>query len=318
MFDHILVPLDGSPLAEIVLPHLVLLSRINGARISLMRVLDPNHQQNITRKVDPFEWQLHKAEANAYLVDIAARLGGAGVQVETILEEGRAADMILEYATEQGISLILLSSHGESGLTGWNVSSVVQKIILRARTSVMVVRAYREAPADLYALQYKKILLPLDESARAEVAIPVAAAIARETGAGLLAVHVVQKPIMPRRTPLDAEDIEVTNRVVERNRQEAERYLDQLPARIGMPIETRLMIDENPISTLHRLTEQEDFQLTILSAHGYSGDTRWPFGSLVISFLAYGSTPLLVVQDMPSERIEPTMAEIASRERGGR
>jgi len=85
-----------------------------------------------------------------------------------------------------------------------------------------------------------------------------------------------------------------------------------------MPIETRLMIDENPISTLHRLTEQEDFQLTILSAHGYSGDTRWPFGSLVISFLAYGSTPLLVVQDMPSERIAPTMAEIASRERGGR
>jgi nucleotide-binding universal stress UspA family protein len=78
------------------------------------------------------------------------------------------------------------------------------------------------------------------------------------------------------------------------------------------------MIDENPISSLHRLAEQEDFQLTILSAHGYSGESRWPFGSLVINFLAYGSTPLLVVQDMTSERIEPTMAEIVSRERGGR
>jgi nucleotide-binding universal stress UspA family protein len=231
MFDHILVPLDGSALAEIVLPHLVLLSRINCSRISLIRVLDPESRQNTGQQVDPFEWQLRKAEANAYLTDVAGRLSQVGVQVETILQEGRAADVILDDANEQGVSLILLSSHGESGLTGWNVSSVVQKIILRARTSVMIVRAYADLGADLTGLQYKKIMLPLDESARAEVVIPVAVAVARETGASILAVHVVQKPVIPRRTPLDSEDIELSNRLVERNRLEAVRYLDELSSK---------------------------------------------------------------------------------------
>jgi nucleotide-binding universal stress UspA family protein len=318
MFDHILAPLDGSPLAEIVLPHLVLLARLDSARITIMRVVTAESGLNSGSTVDPFEWQLRKAEVEAYLQGVAGRLSEVGLEVETILREGSAAEVILDYAAEQGVDLILVSSHGESGLTGWNVSSVVQKIILRARTSVMIVRAYRENPAGLNGVQYDKIMLPLDESARAEAAIPAAAAIARETGAALLVVHVVQKPVLPRRTPLDAEDIELSNRLIEKNRLEALRYLDELPVRIGQPVETRLLIDETPVAALHRLAEQDGIQLVVLSAHGYSGDTRWPFGSMVVSFLAYGSTPLLVIQDMPAERIEPTMAEVVSRERGGR
>lgn len=318
MFDHILVPLDGSTLAEIVLPHLVVLARLNCSRVSLLRVLDPESGQRTGRQVDPFEWQLRKAEAETYLVQVAGQLKEVGVGAETTLLEGRAAEVILDYANEQRVSLILVSSHGESGLTGWNISSVVQKIILRARTSVMIVRAYRDSLIELDNLHYDKVMIPLDGSARAEVAIPVAEAVARETGASLLAVHVVQKPVIPRRTPVDAEDIELSNRLIERNRQEASRYLDELTARTGARVETRLVIDENPTVALHRVAEQEDIQLLILSAHGYSGDTHWPFGSVVVSFLAYGTTPLLVIQDLPPERIEPTFAEIVSRERGGR
>ncbi len=318
MFDHILIPLDGSTLAEIVLPHLVLLARLNCSRVSLLRVLDPEGGQHNGRQVDPFEWHLHKAEAETYLAGVAGRLSQAGVTAETVLLEGRAAETILDYADEQHASLILLSSHGESGLTGWNVSSVVQKIILRARTSVMIVRAYRDAVVELGALQYQCIMLPLDGSARAEVSIPVTEAIARMADAHILAVHVVQKPVIPRRTPVDAETSELANSLVEKNRQEAARYLEELSTRINAPVETRLVIDENPIVALHRVAEQEDIQLTVLSAHGYSGNTRWPFGSMVVSFLAYGTTPLLVIQDLPPERIEPTLAEIISRQSGGR
>lgn len=317
MFNHILVPLDGSSLAEVVLPHLVLLAQIGSPTITLIRVLDPEIGQRSGRQVDPFEWQLRKAEAGAYLADVAARLSGEA-QVDTILNEGRAAETILDYAKDLGVSLILLSSHGESGLTGWNVSSVVQKVILRARTSIMIVRAYGESRTELTGLQYKKIMLPLDVSSRAEVAIPIAVALAQATGACLLAVHVVQKPALPRRTPLDAEDIELSSRLVEKNRQVASQYLDELSSRTGMLVEKRLIIDENTTTAIHRLAEQEDIQLMILSAHGYSAQTRWPFGSMVGSVLAYGTTPLLVVQDMPPETIEPTYAEIVSRELGGR
>jgi nucleotide-binding universal stress UspA family protein len=317
MFAHILAPLDGSTLAEIVLPHLVLLARINCSRISLIRVLDAQDGQASLRPVDPFEWQMRKAEAETYLQQVAERLKVEEVEVESLVLEGRAAEIILEYAQEQQASLILLSSHGQSGLSGWNVSGVVQKIILRARTSVMVVRAYKASTYDLGGLHYERILLPLDGSARAEVAIPVAAALARDTKATLIAVHVVQKPVIPRRTPLDAEEVELSNAIVERNRVEATRYLEELTARLEGEVETRLMIEDAPIAALHRLVEQEDAQLVILGAHGYSGDTRWPFGSVVVSFIAYGTTPLLVIQDLPSEQIEPTLAEIVSREQGG-
>jgi nucleotide-binding universal stress UspA family protein len=72
------------------------------------------------------------------------------------------------------------------------------------------------------------------------------------------------------------------------------------------------------VSSLHTQVEQEQADLLILSAHGYGGETRWPYGSVVISFIAYGTTPLLVLQDLPQERIEPSPAEIAAKERGGR
>jgi nucleotide-binding universal stress UspA family protein len=318
MFDHILVPLDGSTLAEIVLPHLVLLSRMNHTRVTLIRVLDPHVRRIQGQQVDPFEWQMRKAEVDIYLTGVVRQLESAGVEASKVTLEGRAAEVIIDYAADQKVSLILLSSHGESGLTGWNVSSVVQKIILRARTSLMIVRAYKERPGELDDLRYQKILLPLDGSARAEVALPVAAALARSSQAQLVAVHVVQKPPIPRRTPLEAEDSELSDRLVERNRLAAAQYLNDLPAQLGMAVETRLLIDDNPLAALHRFVEQEQVQLVILSAHGYGGETHWPFGSLVVSFLAYGGAPLLVVQDLPPERIEPTQAEILSRQRGGR
>jgi hypothetical protein len=57
--------------------------------------------------------------------------------------------------------------------------------------------------------------------------------------------------------------------------------------------------------------------LVALSAHGYSGGTRWPYGSLTTSFILYGNKPLLIVQDLPRQEIEPTAAELAVREFGG-
>ena len=75
--------------------------------------------------------------------------------------------------------LIILSSHGQSGLSEWNVSSVVQKIVLRARTSIMIVRAYQRIPPETAGLRYRRILVPLDGSQRAECVLPVAVTLAR-------------------------------------------------------------------------------------------------------------------------------------------
>jgi nucleotide-binding universal stress UspA family protein len=318
MFTRILVPLDGSPLAECVLPHVLAFSHATGAQVMLLRVLDRTSGSSAGESVDPVEWQIRKAEADTYLRDLAALLQKSGLVITAETLEGKAAESVIEYAHQSKADLIILSSHGQSGISGWNVSSIVQKIILRVKTSVLIIRAYK-ATADMAEMfQYKKVFVPLDGSQRAEFVLPAVVALARAYNSQVILVQTIHKPEIPRRTPPPQEDLDLVNQIIERNRVEASRYLTEVSDRLDSPATTRLLISDSIVSSLHTQVEQDEADLVILSAHGYGGETRWPYGSVVISFIAYGSTPLLVMQDLPSERIEPTAAEVAARESGGR
>jgi len=128
---------------------------------------------------------------------------------------------------------------------------------------------------------------------------------------------VVRRPEMPRRTPPTDGDVELADRIVERNRAEAIQYLDQLRSRLSGDIQARVLVSDHIAATLHELVDQEKIDLVLLTAHGYSAQTRWPYGSVVSGFITYGTTSLLIVQDLPQDKIEPTWAEVAA-ERNGR
>jgi nucleotide-binding universal stress UspA family protein len=313
MFERILVPLDRSPLAECVLPHAIALARSLDSQLILLHVLSLPDKQGRLRAVDPLEWHLRRAEAESYLQGVCVRVREAGVSCETQVHDGDAAEQIVDCARDNDVGLVLTASHGQSGLSEWNVSSVVQKVIARARTSFMIVRAHQPAQEDIALLRYRRVLLPLDNSARAECVLPLAAALNRAPDTQVLLAHIVQRPQMPRRTPPSREDSELADRLVERNFSEAEQYLDvvrsQLPPAV---IETRLLIGNHVASSLHELVNQEHIDLVLLSAHGYSGQMRWPYGSLVASFIAYGSSALLIFQDAPAEKTALTQAQAAA------
>ncbi|MDY7076989.1 MAG: universal stress protein, partial [Chloroflexota bacterium] len=191
MLDHILVPLDGSSLAECVLPHSVALAQAFDAQVTLLRVLERTRTADRTLSIDPLAWHIRKAEAGSYLDGVAAHLQEAGVRTEKAIVEGRAAERIVEFARDQNVNLIVLSSHGRSGLSGWNISGVVQKIILRACMPTMIVRAYQSVAGDLSGLRYRRLLVPLDCSQRAECVLPLATTLARFHESQLLLAHVV-------------------------------------------------------------------------------------------------------------------------------
>jgi len=317
MFEHILVPLDGSSLAECVLPHVVAVARAFGSRVTLLQVLERTQTPSPVRFVDPLGWYINEAECRAYLDKWNTHLREAGLRVESKLLEGQAADRIIEFARDASVDLIVLSSHGRSGLSGWNVSSIVLKIILRAYVPTMIVRAYQTVISDLTGLRYKKLLVPLDCSQRAECVLPLVSTLAQFHESELLVVHVVSRPQMPRRPPVPQEDVELVNRLIERNRQEAAKYLERLQSWLDVGIQTRLLVSGHAAATLHDVAEQENVDLVVLSAHGYSGGTKWPYGSLVINFIGYGTTPLLIVQDLSPEEVRHTVAEMSARERKG-
>jgi len=320
MFKRILVPLDGSPLAECVLPHVVAMTRPFAAKVTLLHVCERDYGSKESHPVNALNWHLKTAEADAYLDEIASQLRMAELDVEVAHLEGKAAEQIVTFAHQHAVDLIMLSSHGRSGLTGWNVSSIVQKIIARARVSMMIVRAYQPVAGDLTNLIYSHLLLPLDCSQRADQTLPVAIVLAHSHGAQLVLVHVVPKPEIVRRRPLNEEEMELIDKITEINRAEAARYLEEIQSSLlseQVDVQSHLLVSDNAAHSLHDLVEHQEIDLVLMSAHGFSGGTKWPYGSLALNFVAYGTTPLLIVQDLSPDQMKPTKAEIVAEESRG-
>ena len=309
MLEKILIPLDGSALADCVLPHTVAIAQAIEAKVVFLHVLEAenDHPSN------PLDWQLRKVEAQTHLQEVEANWQQMGLTSESVLLEGKAADRIIEYAQEAGVDLVVVSSHGQSGLTGWNVSSVGQKIIHRVHKSIMLVRAY-QTENKIERVKYDRILVPLDGSQRAESMLPVAGRIAQFHEAILLLAHVVAPPEMIRRTPLSTDDIQLVEELITRNQDKARHYFHELKNRLPVDVEAHLICDEDVTTALHNLVKKAEVDLVILNAHGGSTEAQRPYGSIVSNFIDYGTTPLLIFQDLSPAEIELTEAEVAVQE----
>lgn len=315
MFEKIVAPLDGSAFAASVIPHVMALVQVMGAQVTLLRVMVRDAATPVA--VNPLDWQLQKTEAQTYLDEMSSRLTTViGDQPQTVVLEGRAADRIIEYAQQTDCDLVALSSHGQSGLHGWNVSSIAQKVIHRVGKSILLVRAYQMVASgqvgEWEGIHYQRIVVPLDGSPRSEHVLPVATALAKWHDAELLLVHVVTRPTMIQRMPLTAEDSALADQLFDRNQSQANKYLEQLRTRLEPVPQIHVITGDNTPAALHKFITQQEADLLIMSAHGQSAQRQWPYGSLVTSFIDHGATSLLVLQDMTASAIEPTAAELAA------
>jgi nucleotide-binding universal stress UspA family protein len=324
MPQRILTPLDGSSIAHSVLPHLIAFTRVNGTEVTLVHVLESYTASLASGRPlsafgpDPVDWQLRKAEAQTYLEEVAGQLRPFGLNVQIDVLEGPPADRIIDYAQRHNYDMIALSSHGNSGLSGWSLSSVAHKVIQRARKSILLAPAYhssalagQEQNGPLDNVRYRRILAPLDGSPRAECILNKASALARYFEAQLVLAHVVTRPYLIQRMPLTNEDQVLIQQVVERNRLEAERYFDQLQGRIGLTPQIHILEGAHVPTTITTLIEQEDIDLVVLSAHGHVYEDKRPYGNLANHLITYGAVPLMVCQDLMHHEIEPTRAELA-------
>ncbi len=310
MFDHILLPLDGSTLAECVLPHAVALAKAFSSRLTLLRVVYPRRSTNQQSIVNPMDWQMLKSEADAYLKSVQKRLEDVGVQSEIRIMEGNPAQQIIDYTRDEDVDLIVMSSHGKGGLSEWNINSVVQKVLYRAFVPVMLIRAYHASPKPLTDLTYDRIFLPLDGSKRAECSLPLAKSIGAIDHARIFLTHIVEEPILPKQTPLSVEDRDLIHHLTEININEAERYLNTLKDQFeGINVETIIETSTKTAIALHDIVDRDNIDLVILSAHGYSGENRWPYGNITLNFIAYGTTPLIIIQDLSEDEIAKSLAE---------
>jgi nucleotide-binding universal stress UspA family protein len=321
LINHILVPLDGSTLAECVLPHITAIAPVTNARVTLLHVMQPLQNGRASGAVDPIEWHLQKQNSEKYLDQIVSQLNQLGLLgVERVILEGNPANSVVDFARNNNVDLIILSTHGQSGLSSWNVSSVVQKILLRSYKSILLVRAYVPSSTEMTKVRYKRLFLGMDGSPRSEFALPFAISLAQFHKSQLILETVIEKPQTISRMPLSDEDEKLINHFVEKNYEAATHYLEQLVTQFStkdLKIKAHVSIGDHAIAILHDLAEESNADLVLLVAHGYSGERRWPYGSVTTSFIAHGNSSLLIMQDLPASEIHQTRAEMAIKESQG-
>lgn len=147
MLNHVLVPLDSSDLAEEALDYARQVTGPGGKITLLMVVIAPEYVTSGFYPV-PFEYQIENyetirtnriAEARDYLMKVADRLTGDGIEVEYAILVGDPAESIVEQADELGVDAIVMSTHGRSGISRWIFGSVTQKVLSAAKHPVLVV-----------------------------------------------------------------------------------------------------------------------------------------------------------------------------------
>ena len=304
MIRKILVPLDGSALSERALPQALAVAKAFGAEIVVLRIKEVR-DGGAGELVDSVSWRLARAEAGSYVRAVAERLRGQGARATSAVAEGDAAEEILKLIQEQAADLVVLTSHGQGGADAFSLGSVCQKVLSRAGTSILVVRVAEpagEAPAEVL---YRRILVPLDGSQRAQWALLEAAPLARAHRGEILLVHVVSCPRLDGRTPPTPEEADLTRQITERDSRVARGYLREMEELMsGSGIRTRSLLIESPhvVRTLEKVAAEEQVSLMVVSAHGCSGAAPWPYGSVADRLIHHGTTPLLVLQDLAARQ----------------
>ena len=321
MQTEILVPLDGSLVAETALPPALALARALGGSLTLLRVTPPTlgaeplaeaiQAPVITYRPRP----QHRDEADAYLAGVTQRFASSGVPMRILVLRGDPATAIVQYAQEApGVRLIAMATHGRSGVSRWVFGSVAEKVLRATPAPLLLVRPDDDgmAPPPMHALPYRTIIVPLDGSPFAEQALDQAYAVAAATGASLLLVAVAPEP--DEFLAAEVGDIPVwrlEDRLAETERLDA--YLQQQAARLinaGLTVEIQVRAG-SPAQAILDTAEEAAADLIVMATHGRSGLQRLWLGSVALKVVQSARTPVLLVR--AQEARKPRAAESGPR-----
>jgi nucleotide-binding universal stress UspA family protein len=287
-----LIPLDGTKLSESAFALLPLVRRLGFDRVLLMGVWEGLWQGERLGRVDAELKELAergRAYLDAYLEQQAERARPLGVQVETEVRIGRAADQILEAASN--VDLILIATHGRDGMTRWRLGSVADHVVRHAQCPTLVIGPNVQIELAPYAVN--RILVPLDGSALAEEALPVATWLAQATDAELDLVRVVSL-VIPGNGIYDGMGYSVD--LLTEIEDAARAYLTGVAERLKSKVALRseLMLGDAGDQLLAHMKDTPA-QLVVLASHGRSGVVRAALGSVADQML-HGPAPVLILR----------------------
>lgn len=296
MFRHVLVPLDGSRLAEAAVPLAATIAQKLGASLTLIHVIERNAPEQVhgDRHLTTVD------EATAYLEDTARRFLPAEVHAQTHVHTAEVADVarsIVEHAHEFELDLVALCTHGRTGPREFLFGSIAQQVVALGTTPVLLVPPHPapHPPEFLGA----SIVVPLDTDPDHSQAIPVAAGLARRCGVGLHLVTVVPTPeTLAGREAATARLLpSATRALLELDEVGAAGHLQrQVRALKGTGLEVTTEIARgDPPAEIVRAAERVNAGMIAMAVHGTMGSQAFWARSVPPKVSSRTSIPVLLI-----------------------
>jgi nucleotide-binding universal stress UspA family protein len=300
MFLRIFVPLDGSPLAEGAVGFAALLARqskrarpVIEPTVILFRAID----LALWLEIDGEQARSRAAEgAVAYLEEQARQLRSEGLTVETAVRLGSPVEEILEQSMACQADLIVMTTHGRTGLARWALGSVAERVAREAAVPVLLIPGVAltllAAPSDAAVTPVPRILVPLDGSARAEAALPAAIELASllEAEVRLLYVFIPRFEEEPgirgfRSWDSGRRRVHQMERYLTRKAEEVKQAGVQARWSLGYGMPGPKIIAE---------AQEHQVNLIVMTTQGREGLTRWRLGQVAEQVLRQGRLPILL------------------------
>jgi nucleotide-binding universal stress UspA family protein len=298
MFKKLLVPLDGSRIAEMALPYARLFANRFKIPVELMTVidtaeLDTQISLGSGRFFDTLVDESMRRGQN-YLKGIATTFDGANVI--SAVEKGRAADVIIDRGDDEG-TLITMATHGRSGLHRRLLGSVAEKVLRGTAKPLLLIRTTKESRTDGEAA-LKSIVVPLDGSELAESVLPAVAVIAKNLDLEIVLFRVFEIPYGLYAAAggyyainfdrYIAEETEAANSYLQKQTEALKRQGAK-----GVAYFAKEGLGADQIISFARSTPNN---LLAMCSHGRSGVKRWLLGSVTETVVRYSGDPVLVLR----------------------
>ncbi len=276
--DRVLVPLDGSELSEVALSVASTLSRSNGTQLVLMSVrkgpdghhLIPNIQAELLPEGDLVDYE-------HYLDQVSAELQQSGVLSEAAVTVGEAAEEISARIQNGDIDLLVLTTHGRTGVGRVLLGSVAGQVIQQATIPILLIRPFGKHKSEISS--FKKVLVALDGSADAELSLPYAAAFGKRFKSDLLLLSV-------------PDHLESSSQIAD-----LKNYLECVADTFNVfDLETEtVVVGSDPGHTILELAASENIDLIMLATHGRGDRERLMIGSVADTVIPHSPCPVLLV-----------------------
>ena len=302
MYNRILVPLDGSELSESALPYAEELAGALNSEVELVYVCELAESQY--RHMHQLYIEKIAEQVRRHIKAYPDRETSLAASVKPVVLDGEPAAEIIDYAEKNDISLIIIVSHGRSGIMPWTMGSIAVRVIRRTKKPVLLIRAITPSPKVGKGEMFSKILIPLDGSENGEAVLPYIKELTCRLKSEVTLLQVVA-PGQYVHTVGGLNYILFSEQHVETMRADAKQYLEKVGRKLT---DTKATI-RFEVKTGHtaqeiiKFADETNTRLVAISTHGRSGVRRWISGNVAYKVLQAGHTPLLLVR-APGEKVQ--------------